>query len=75
MTRVYTELRLTSNTCTANNVSLSHTHSLSLGVQAQKCQVPPGTSFDRLFVDGLRRTQARYPNGDMLVPKVMCVSE
>jgi hypothetical protein len=42
---------------------------LPTGVAAQSCDVPVGTSFTRLFVGGLRRTSARFPNGDMLKPK------
>jgi hypothetical protein len=41
---------------------------LPSGIAAQKCDVPPGTSFARLFIDGLRKIQARFPNGDPLVP-------
>jgi len=38
----------------------------------RKCALPASfapASFDALFVDGLRQTRARYPNGDPLVPK------
>jgi len=52
-------------TCTWTPTTLAN------GVAAQKCFLPTGvpTSFDSLFVDGVRQVRARYPNGDPLIPK------
>ena len=33
------------------------------------CQLPVGTSFDSLFLNGLRQKKARFPNGDPLAVK------
>ena len=30
---------------------------------AFSCELPPGTHFDALFVQGLRQQKARFPNG------------
>lgn len=36
---------------------------------AYSCQLPPGTQFDSLFLNGLRQQKARFPNGDPLAIK------
>jgi hypothetical protein len=36
---------------------------------AFSCQLPAGTAFDTLFVNGLRQKKARFPNGDPLAIK------
>eukprot|EP01043_Picozoa_sp_COSAG02_P051951 COSAG02_NODE_5532_length_4250_cov_108.522525_5_plen_601_part_00 len=36
---------------------------------AYTCQLPAGTQFDSLFLNGLRQQKARFPNGDPLAVK------